>query len=185
MKPNNNNALAIPSREFITEQQATVILASIREVGIWMSKSEDMIPGEARAAAENTFIGLCDRLDKIITDDARWSMTDTTQFYEELIQTQKSQQEFFAAQTESTKIVQKPHFQLKPMLMRDDTKFYAVWGDSTKPGGAIIGVGATPSAALIDFDSAFERTPAEQVSIILEQDTTPTETPADPENSNE
>jgi hypothetical protein len=162
------SGLIVPSREFINEQQATVILASLREVGMWMAKSEDLVPGEARVAAENTFIKICDRLEKIIDEEARWSMTGATNFYDELVETQKAQQEFLSTQTAAASLVLRPSYIHRPTLMRDGISFYAVWGDSSIPGGAIIGVGATPNAALADFDAAFDRAPKDQVNLILE-----------------
>lgn len=178
MKP-NPDGLVVPSREFITDQHVGVLLASIREVGIWMAKSEDMVPGEARTAAENTFIGLCERLDKIVTEDSRWSMVATTNFYDELVETQKAQQEFLSTQTAAASLVLRPSYIHRPTLMRDETNFYAVWGDSTRAGASIIGVGATPNAALADFDAAFDRAPAAQLNLILETENSesPEETP--------
>lgn len=172
------SGLTVPSREFITDQHIGILLASIREVGIWMSKAEDVVPSEARVAAENTFIGLCDRLDKIITDETRWSMTGTTNFYDELIATQKAQQEFLSMQTAAASLVLRPSYIHRPTLMRDETHFYAVFGDSTKAGSSIIGVGATANAALADFDAAFDRAPKDQLNLIL--DTENPEPPQDP-----
>lgn len=174
------NGFVVPSREFITDQHVGVLLSSIREVGIWMAKSEDMVPGEARTAAENTFIGLCERLDKIIAEESRWSLTGTTNFYDELVETQKAQQEFLSTQTAAASLVLRPSYIHRPTIMRDETHFYAIWGDNTISGGAIIGIGATPNEALADFDAAFDRAPKDQLNLVLE-----TENPTEPETPNE
>lgn len=183
MSQPKTNGLLIPSRELITEQQATILLASIREVGLWMAKSEDLVPGEARTAAENTFIALCERLDKLVADETRWSMSGTTNFYDELAETQKAQQEFLSTQTAAASLVLRPSYIHRPTLMRDDTHFYAVWGDSTVVGGAIIGIGGTPNEALADFDRAFDRAPAGQQNLLLETEEpeTPTQDPETPD----
>jgi len=171
----------VPSREYITDQQVGILLASIREVGIWMAKSEDLVPGEARTAAENTFIGLCTRLDSLVNDETRWSMGATQNFYDELVETQKAQQEFLSTQTAAASLVLRPSYTHRPTLMRDETHFYAIWGDSTRAGASIIGVGATANAALADFDAAFDRAPKDQLNLILEtedpEETPPTKTP--------
>jgi hypothetical protein len=167
--------MIVPSREYITEQQVVIVLSAIREM--YPGLINEDCPKEARLAAEATFMGLCDRLDKIVADEARWSMTGTSNFYDELAETQKAQQEFLSTQTAAASIVLRPSYIHRPTLMRDDTNFYAVWGDSTIPGGAIIGVGATPNAALADFDAAFDRAPKDQLSLIIESENqTPEET---------
>lgn len=174
-RSNGPSGLAIPSREFIVEQQVAIVLAGVREM--YPGLVNEDVPKEAKLAAEATFIGLCDRLDRIIAEDSRWSMKATTEFYEELVQTQKAQQEFLHEQAESVKIVRRPSYIHRPTLMRDESLFYAVWGDSTVAGASIIGVGATPNAALADFDAAFDRAPKDQLNLILE---TETETPKTP-----
>jgi hypothetical protein len=183
MNPHRNNALAaaqvaIPSQEYITEQQVVILLSALREIYPGLMNEE--FPKEAKLAAEATFLGLCDRLDKIIADEARWSMIATTNFYDELVETQKAQREFLSTQTAAASLVLRPSYIHRPTLMRDETHFYAVWGDSTKAGGSIIGVGATPNAALIDFDAAFDRAPKDQLNLLLE-----TENPTTPETPNE
>jgi hypothetical protein len=168
--------MIVPSREYITEQQVVIVLSAIREM--YPGLMNEDCPKEARLAAEATFMGLCDRLDKIVADEARWSMTGTASFHDELIETQKAQQEFLSTQTAAASIVLRPSYIHRPTLMRDETNFYAVWGDSTTPGGSIIGVGATPNAALADFDAAFDRAPKDQLNLILEpENPTSKETP--------
>jgi len=183
MNPKNANvgSLMIPSRELITEQQVVIVLSAIRD--IYPGLMNEDCPKEAKLAAEATFMGLCDRLDKIVADEARWSMIGTVNFYDELVETQKAQQEFLSVQTTAASLVLRPSYIHRPTLMRDENYFYAVWGDSTTPGGAIIGVGGTPNAALTDFDAAFDRAPAAQLNLILETENPPEETPPPTDNN--
>jgi hypothetical protein len=137
------------------------------------------LSGEIKVAAITTTIKLLDRIDRIVSEEARWTINSTTDFYAELSKTQKAQQEFLAEQTRAAKSIQLPQYQLRPTLMRDNQFFFAVWGDGTKPGASIIGRGITAKEALADFDAAFERAPAEQLNLILEQENPPPTTDAD------
>jgi hypothetical protein len=99
----------------------------------------------------------------------------------EFVKTHKIQQKFVAEQILSTQMLRAPHFALRPTLaVIGDDSYVAFWGDISKPGEAICGVGDTPNEALADFDDAFNRAPKEQVKIIAENaglDSTKPKTP--------
>ena len=126
------------------------------------------IDGGVVMAAANTFVLAAARLDSLIQDDARWNLTEVQTLHAELITTQQAQQKFLAAQTASAEEMRRPAFQCRPAVYSFEEKFYAIWGDVTVTGGSVIGEGATPTKALLDFDSAFHRTPKEQVALVIE-----------------
>lgn len=178
-----NGGLVIPSREFITEQQVHIVLHAINALQPFVltpiPEDGTTRPGsEGRIAADNTLVALCSRLDKIMEEESRWSMSGTVDFYAELAKTQKIQQEFLVEQARAAKMVTLPHYLLRPTLARDSLNFYAIWGDASKEGASIIGIGKTPNEAMADFDAAFDKAPPEQLSIILENEK---QTPTQPE----
>ena len=176
-----SHGVFVPTREFVTEQQIASCLAVLRELQPYVitfpAASWDGSPpperpeldGGIKASVSTTIMAVCDRLDRVMKEDARWDISGTTDLFKALAKTQEAQQEFLREQAASARIVQLPHYQLRPQLMHDGEQYFAVWGDLSLPGGRIIGAGRSPAAALEDFDAAFERAPAEQLQLILEQ----------------
>lgn len=166
------------TKEELTNHQLGPILAILRELQPFLleepvssgeTPTASALDGEVSAAAELTFIKACDRMNAILDDEARWTIKPHTDAIAEIVKTQKAQQKFLAAQTATTEQMQAPHFLLKPSVAIMGENYVAFWGDISKPGEAICGVGRTPQEALLDFDKAFNRAPNEQVVIIAEK----------------
>lgn len=186
-----DNQIPVPTREVITEQQVAACMTVLHHLqpyilGPALGKFAfpDEVPdrpdldGGVAAAVSVAAMSVFSRLEKLFTDDARWDAGNSIDLIAQLIVTQKEQQTFLREQAAAARMIQLPHFQLKPELVHDGHNFFATWGDARRPGGQIIGMGATPAAALVDFDAAFERAPAEQLTLILDQTEKP---PTQPE----
>lgn len=174
----------LPTKEFATEQQISACLAVLRELQGYVHGpapilfSETLperpeLDGGVKSAVTVAVMSVCDRIEKIMREEARWSVDSTLDLFKELAATQKAQQKFLEEQAASAHLIQLPQYLLKPELMSDGDQFFAVWGNRNLPGGRIIGRGKTPAAALGDFDDAFNRAPADQLQLIFEQNQTP------------
>lgn len=172
----NGNRTGIPSRESTAEQQVHTALSVLHALLPYVlepnrepGKEVKEMDGGVECAVVATFVKACNRLDAMLDDQSRWKLEDHDKLYEALIKTHESQQGFLKAQTDAADIVQRPSYQLRPVLAIDADNFYlAVWGDMTKAGCALIGRGRTPAEALADFDAAFHRMPDEQFIVIAE-----------------
>lgn len=126
---------------------------------------------EAKLAAENTFIKVCDRLEKIIADEPRWSDEYQkslerlyTEQHEERMKTFKAQRQAAenqhrAAELQAQNLTEllTPHFKYKPALLKlEDGKFMALLGDAADAQSGIVGVGDSPAEAIKSFDEFFQ-----------------------------
>lgn len=182
----------IPTKEFITEQQVSACLSVLRELHGYVQGPAMNFFGEApperpeldggvKSSVAVAIISVCDRLEKIMGDESRWRVEETLSVFKEMTATQKAQQAFLHEQTAAAHSVQLPHYQLRPELMSDGELFFAVWGNKNLPGGRIVGRGKTPAEALADFDDAFDRTPSDQLNLILDQTQPPSDDKPKPE----
>jgi len=186
-EPENQPAqvLTLKSREDSNQQQIGTLLSIFQTLQPYLLEprrsvfSEDVpnrpeLDGGAAASASATFSALCNRVDAVLADAERWNASGFYgEFEKEVLAVHKAQREFLEAQLQSARQLQRPSFQLKPSLTTfqngDGAEYFlAYWGDLEKEGHAIIGRGTTPETALLDFDAAFKRTPAEQVIIVAE-----------------
>lgn len=115
------------------------------------------LDGGAGAGATATFLKACSRLDSMLDDSTRWSLSSHDYQSSLISEMYERQTEFFEAQIEASKEVQRPSFQLRPILAVGSGKFLAIWGNPERLGSALIGIGDTPDEALRDFDKAFSR----------------------------
>ena len=113
---------------------------------------------EARIALENTLIKACDRLDKILSDDRRWSIDYQMGLEDEFKKSHANNVAFLEAQRTAAEEVASPHFQHRPKLAKsqDGQLWIAILGDENDLDNAITGIGRTPEEALQEFDKNFQ-----------------------------
>lgn len=163
----------IPARESVSHVQIGAVLDIISALQPYMLQSHREIDGNlpksldggVGAGATTTFLKACARLDSILDDSSRWSLAPYDELAMLMSDLHLKQSEFLEAQIESTKEVQRPSFQLRPVLAVGNDKFLAIWGNPETPGSALIGIGDTPAEALRDFDKAFTRKVEQQHQI--------------------
>src|SRR6267142_539925 len=165
MKDNMNLAHNLPHPDSVTAAQVDTLL---RVAGTLMGvltnpmRGSENIPGDSdpdgtvKESAEATFINVCNRIDAIVTDPARFSMEFQRRIEarsEEITQASlKSMESQAAAAAE----IVSPHFRFRPILQKTGDSWIAFLGDVVgDSNNAIFGVGASPAAAIIAFDQVF------------------------------
>lgn len=136
------------------------LLTEIADLGIERRPDLD---GGAACAATSTFVKACSRLDDMLDDKLRWNLKENDELYQSITEQMKTASEVNRNQVEAIKRIQTPAVRLKPALTTVAGEFIAFHSTSNLPGGTIIGKGKTPSAALEDFNAAFERIVEQQL----------------------
>src|SRR5437867_3660434 len=133
---------AVPSRETAHSEQVACLLAIIANLQAYLlaptrefepGKEIPALDGGALSSATATFMQTCKRLDDILADDSRWNLSSHNELYAELVKTQQANQEFIAAQKRAADGLNRPSFQLKPVLVRVDNGYVAIFGDMEVP----------------------------------------------------
>lgn len=155
--------MVIPSKEIATLNQVNILLGAaatcMNFIGTIARTGEDTdlpaIDGGAMMATEVTLVGIMDRLDRIVKDEGRWTV-DGLKDLENATKDALAAQTVAALQAAQTQaFLRSPHIRTAPVLVRlPDGAFAAVLGDPSDPA-SIIGTGASPAAALENFDEIF------------------------------
>ena len=160
-------------RDLSTNTQLGMLLSVVNATGqiLFTSNTEAetipgnrLVPGEARLAAENTFMKACECIDSILDDARRWGveyqLTLETQYAErhaEQLTFIKAQQAAEEQRKATAAEIITPHFRYKPLLVKieEDGKWLAYLGDPQNLDTGILGYGDNPQEALVSFDAAF------------------------------
>jgi len=158
--------LIFPNREAVTTGQlqnaiGVCSMAVTALINPWRGfvDSEDAPKNpEARIALENTLIKACDRLDKILSDDRRWSIDYQMGLEDEFKKSHAANLAFLESQRDAAAEVASPHFQHRPKLAKsqDGQLWVAILGDEKDLPNAVVGMGRTPDEALREFDKNFQ-----------------------------
>lgn len=112
--------------------------------------------GGVKAAAEATFIQLCNRVDSMVADNQRWSMMQQQSLADSMLNLHAENRALMQEQRAAVAIMQSPHVRFHPFLMRLDTgNWAAILGDPKSETTSVVGIGASPEDALRDFDARF------------------------------
>jgi hypothetical protein len=182
---NAMNTATLPTRDSVTRSQLDTLHSIIQNLGPYLLGPRRMmfeefenlppkIDGGVAASASVTFINACARIDAILSDPSRWALEAHDKLYASVEDVQKAQVEYLNTETRVASAMLRPSAQFKPVIANDGAQFVAYYGDITRSGYAIIGLGQTPSEALLSFDRAFEKTPQEQIIMATESATKPT-----------
>lgn len=155
----------IPERQLTTSQQTSVLL---NVCGMFWSmlqgppQMDEGLPkagtvqGEARTAAELTFIKACEALQLILEEKPRWDFSFQQTLEKDYAEAMSLNRDFLIAQRHSAREHGSPHFIRNPVLHRlTDGSWMAILGDLRDVENAIIGVGKCPQEALEAFDQMF------------------------------
>lgn len=174
MKPN----MPLPSRESSSNNQLSALLAITQYLQAYLLcppqdaagvNAAPHIDGGVVTAAAQTFVNTCARIDDIVKDKSRWTLEPQDELYKALVESNVANKVFLQTQTAAAASLGRPSYRYRPELIlvknpggNDSQYFYAaVYGELTSTG-AVIGYGATPEEAYVDFDKAFNRQPHEQ-----------------------
>lgn len=172
---------SIPSRDSSSVTQLSALLAITQALQPYLilppqdlgANPPPALDGGTVTAASNTFIKTCAKIDDLLEDKSRWNLETQDALYDACIRTQEVQQKFVQTQTEAAASLMRPSFQVKPMLVLVEGGYIAIYGDLTSDA-SVIGSGATPEAAMQDFDAAWNRRPVEQTKIVPVEEETQT-----------
>lgn len=163
-------ATMIPTREAVTDRQVETVLSVLGSLQPYLllpsreyNNEKPELDGGAHSSAVVTFTKACDRLDAILADESRWKIKGSDRLYNAIIGAQRSVKKLHQAQTINALSLQRPCTIFRPQFAQMGDTFTAYYVSSDFPGGILIGRGATPQAALADFDKAFSRIPSEQL----------------------
>lgn len=174
----------LPAREIVTEHQVNVLLAMMHHFQSYLlvppshyiADGESLPPrldGGAHAAAVSAFSAVCQKIEDLLAQKKRWNTNTHDQVYSGVLKLQQAHINLAKEQALAAQEIRKPSYCLKPNIRMVEGHFIATWGDPSVTGGSIVGHGATPRAALEDFNSAFERTPQEMIQFISSLDNPP------------
>jgi hypothetical protein len=153
--------IPLPSRESITQHQVSVLLSSIATLLPFFHISHDneeggAMDGGTRSSIQTSMIKLCGRLDKIVDDDARWSIDETKRLEQHLAELYTQNIKVLKLQQQQIYHLAKPHVRHSPGLYKlEDGTWAAILGDVNYLNNAIVGVGGCPAQALEAFDEVF------------------------------
>jgi hypothetical protein len=137
---------------------ASSALSNLGRTNPWTTEDSQTAPvdSEAKIEIENTIRGACERLQKLMADDNRWSTAFIDRVEKNFEEATRLQLESLEAQRAGAMEVISPHFRYRPTLLRMvDGNFCAFLGDIDHMEDGIVGVGPTPAAAIEAFDDAF------------------------------
>lgn len=176
----------LPTRDSVTRAQLDALHSVMQNLHPYIMGSafrdyhdHPKIDGGVVLSATLTFVNVCSRIDELLADAGRWTTEPHDRLYASIEKVQKAQTDYLEAQAAEAWSHLRPSVQFRPTIANDGTQFVAYYGDITRPGYSIVGMGATPEAALESFDRAFKQSPQEQ--IILAADSTAS--PQKPKNN--
>lgn len=118
--------------------------------------SHKKIDGEAAMAAQVTFIKVCDRLDKLVEENDRWTFDVQRTLESDLANLYQQHTVLLKEQIIATKSINLPHNRFRPTLYTlKDGNYAAILGNLDDLDNAIVAVGPSPAAALQAFDMLF------------------------------
>lgn len=166
----------VPERNLTTSQQTQTLLGVC---GMFWSMLQGppqldeglpkagTVQGEARTAAEMTFVKACDALQVILDDKQRWDFTFQASIEHHFREATALNRDFLIAQKHAAEEKASPHFRWQPSLVRLTTgEWAAVLGDIET---GIVGVGNNAQEALDAFDAMFRGEISESVKTFLEK----------------
>lgn len=174
--------ISLQTREEITAHQVSILLNIVHTMrSVVASGPDEGKQPEYEIAAENTLIKACERLEALVEESPRWSMSQHNEIHKAIISAHKKQETMMDANLELIELHKRPSSLLKPQIATYANQYFiAFWGKLEEPGMSIVGRGRTPAEALTDFDRAFHRTPDQQFRIIADRmDAPPAEPPAE------
>jgi len=160
-EPENNKrpTIVLQTREVMTQAQVMPILHMVQALVSCLNGPAFMtdetarkeLDGGVKAAMESTIVRACSRLDSILDENPRWTISESP--VEKYLSTQSALAE---AQMKLTQHAMKPHQRHKPALIKmSDGNWCAILGDVDDLENAVTGIGRTPQEALEAFDGMF------------------------------
>lgn len=145
-------------RDNVTQMQLSSLLSTAATLnGILTSmlafdageREGGKLDGGVRSSVENSILGVCNRIDEIISDSPRWTLEKQNALEDSLLATHKSIQR-------TNEIACAPHSRFHPRLASlPDGMWIAFLGNVDDLENALVGCGDSPQAAIKSFDMLF------------------------------
>lgn len=129
------------------------------------------VQGEARLAAEQTFVKACDALQLILEDKQRFDFSFQADIEKHYREASELNRDFLLAQRDAAEENASPHFRWQPKLMRlTNGKWLALLGDVAHIDQGVLGIGDSPAEALYAFDAMFNGMVPESVTEFIKNE---------------
>lgn len=171
----------IPERQVTTSNQVNTLLGVASHFWAMLNAPQNpleempkagTVQGEARVAAEATFVKACDALQLILDEKPRWDFEFQLSLEKDYLEAMALNRDFLVAQKHSAQELASPHYRRSPVLHKlTDGSWMAILGDLMDMENAIIGVGKCPQEALEAFDKMFSGIVPDSVAEFIEKHT--------------
>lgn len=155
----------IPNREVVGQIQIqnllnalNVLTGSLAHTAVGDEQTGEPRYAEAAIAEETTLINTCERLDKIMLDDSRWTTEPLRALEEKLGALYDANRRLIEVRTAVEQQGTLPHVRYKPTMMKMGDGWAAIYGDPNFLDKSLVGYGETPEKALKCFDMIFDGT---------------------------
>lgn len=155
----------IPERQLTTSNQVHTLLGVASTFWAMMNAPQSLdenlprvgtVQGEARLAAETTFVKTCEALQLIMAEQPRWDFSFQQSLEKDYAEAMALNKDFLIAQRRAAQESGAAHNYHPPALHKlTDGSWMAILGSLTDMDNAIIGVGLSPQEALEAFDEMF------------------------------
>lgn len=113
------------------------------------------LDGGSKSAIEMALIQVCNRIDSVMKEDARWTCKTQQQLEKHMLAVNKASVALMKAQTTRVEESNTPHGKYKPKMIKLPDYWVAFLGDLLDIENTICGIGRTPQEALEAFDGVF------------------------------
>lgn len=157
----------LPPRDAVTATQVGTLLTVARVLFSCahpppgLTENEDFRPGGladggSKLAAEQTFVKVCQRLDEIVGEEARWSMKEQATLESDMRAMFKAQTDTATVHQKAVLAMQLPQFKLRPLLVKITSETWVAYvGDLADPDDCIVALGTYPQDAMNNFDQVY------------------------------
>jgi len=160
MRPQTN----ITSKALISREHVEILLGTLATLRNYFDpppdgggvQKESNAPEEVKTMVGDTIIRTCDRLMRILSDDARWSVAGYETMEQIITLNLAQNNELLKAQTLAAQQMRLPSWVHRPALYRTEGGMWAaIHNDPLDATNRIVGVGRNPAEAYQDFDRTF------------------------------
>lgn len=165
--PLRTTTMKLPSRDQVTAVQVNTLLQAVQTLnhlvvarcGVVTEPDGGQCDGGVCAALDSTIVRALNQLDDIFGDSPRWTLTLQSGLEKQLSDVYAAHLDLMRAQKQAVLDVGLPHRVAGPKLLQlEGGVWAAILGDATRLDNCILGMGASPAAALADFDEVFNGT---------------------------
>src|SRR5262245_27242895 len=151
------------NRYLATHNQVMTLLAIITTLNQSLERVDGEEPqggakcGGTRVGVEASLLAATNRLDEILADQTRWNLDKIDSVDDTVRRVHQQQIKTLVAQQRSCEEEIRPALILRPRVFSQNGTWFAVYGEEIE--GRLVGTGATPEAALLDFEQRYRTEP--------------------------